>query len=42
MGTYPDVITNGAATGSKYGNDELQGTHLGIGYEHELDTFQSS
>ena len=39
MGTISDVITNESmATGSKYGNDELQGTHLGIGYEHELDT----
>ena len=39
MGTISDVITNESmATGSKYGNDGLQGNHLGIGYEHELDT----
>tara|TARA_B100001121_G_C18561064_1_gene560342 strand:+ start:82 stop:732 length:651 start_codon:yes stop_codon:yes gene_type:complete len=37
-GTLSDIITNETmATGSNYGNDELQGTHMGIGYEHNLD-----
>ena len=37
-GTISDIITNESmATGSNYGNDELQGTHMGIGYEHNLD-----